>query len=305
MQLLMEYTLLYSIVLMLVALGGMFSERSGIINLALEGIMVIGGLSGVLTAHAMGNAAPVIIVAASVSAAGLAGILYSLLLAFACIRLKADQNIGGTALNILATAIAMVVAKSLNHVPSSSIAFQNAPFLFDADGITLNVFLIPGILLLIASHILLYKTRLGLRLRASGEHPQAAVAAGISVSKICYTSVIFSGLLSGIGGLACIMPAAQSWHVETGVAGMGFLALAVMIFGQWKPLRIFFAALFFSLFCAVAATADAIPFLAALNWPRDIYRMVPFIASLLILACTGKNARAPKARGIPFDRDMR
>ncbi|MBE5777008.1 MAG: ABC transporter permease [Clostridiales bacterium] len=305
MLLLMKYTLLYSFVLMLVALGGMFSERSGIINIALEGIMVIGGLVGVLATNMMASASPAMVVLVSIAAAGAAGILYSLLLAFASINLKADQTIGGTALNILATAIAMVIAKRINGTQSPKLDYYNGPFIFDVGGLTLNVFIVLGAVLLIVAYVLLYKTRLGLRLRSCGEHPQAADSVGINVYKMRYTGVIFSGLLGGIGGFAYIAPAVQSWNFEIGVSGMGFLALAVMIFGQWKPFRIFFAALFFSLFRAMANIADSIPFLAQLHWPKEIYNMMPFIASMVVLALTSKKSRAPKAEGVPYDKGMR
>ena len=305
MLLLTKYTLLYSVVLMLVALGGMFSERSGIINIALEGIMVVGGLVGVLVTSAMNTCSPVMIVTVSILAAGLAGIVYSLLLAFASINLKADQTIGGTALNILATAIAMVIAKRVNGTQSPKLDYLNGPFIFEIKGLTLNWFIVLGIVLLVAAYVLLYKTRLGLRLRSFGEHPQAADSVGINVYKMRYTGVIFSGLLGGIGGFAYIAPAVQSWNFEMGVAGMGFLALAVMIFGQWKPFRILFAALFFSLFRAMANIADSIPFLAQLHWPKEIYNMMPFIASMVVLALTSKKSRAPKAEGIPYDKGMR
>ena len=305
MMLLMKYTLLYGTVMLLVALGGMFSERSGIINIALEGIMVVGGLAGVLATSALEGMAPVVIIVCSILAAGVAGMVYALLLAFASIKLKADQTIGGTALNILATAIAMVIAKRVNGTQSPKLNFVNGPFIFNVGDLTLNVFLPLGLVLLVGAYLILYKTRLGLRLRACGEHPQAADSAGINVYRIRYIGVLFSGLLGGIGGFAYIVPAVQSWNFEVGVAGMGFLALAVMIFGQWKPFRILFSALFFSVFKSMANIADSIPFLAQLHWPKEIYNMMPFVASMVVLALTSKKSRAPKAEGIPYDKGMR
>lgn len=305
MLLLIKYTLLYSMVMMLVALGGMFSERSGIINIALEGIMVIGGLVGVLLTAALENVSPVLQVAVSVLGAGIAGMIYSTLLAFASINLKADQTIGGTALNILATAIAMVVAKRVNGSQSSKIIYSNSAYLFEVFGVTVNVFLPIGLVLLVLSYVVLYKTKLGLRLRACGEHPQAANSVGIDVYKMRYTGTLLSGLLGGIGGFAYIVPAVQTWNFEVGVMGMGFLALAVMIFGQWKPFRILFAALFFSVFKAMANIADSFPYLKDLAWPKEIYNMMPFIASMVVLALTSKKSRAPKAEGIPYDKGMR
>ena len=302
--LLTKYTLLYTTVLMLVALGGMFSERSGIINIALEGIMVIGGLAGVLAAKFL-PLAPGLMVPAAILIAGLAGLVYALLLGFASINLKADQTIGGTALNLMATAIAMVIAKRVNNGGAAKLPLNKEPLLFSIGGLEMSVFIPIGIVLLLLAYFILYKTRLGLRLRSCGEHPQAADSVGISVYHMRYIGVMFSGFLGGIGGMAYIMPANPEWNFEQGVTGMGFLALAVMIFGQWKPFRIALAAVFFSLFRALANIADSFPLLKDLNWPKEIYNMMPFIASMIVLALTSKKSRAPKAEGIPYDKGMR
>ena len=292
MLLLIKYTLLYGIVLMLVALGGMFSEHSGIINIALEGIMVIGGVAGVLTLTMLPASLPSwLIVVIAVVVAALAGVIYSLLLAFASINLKADQTIGGTALNLLATAIAVVIAKYFSDSGSAKLNYSNKPFLF-------------SIGLLVISYVVLYKTRFGLRLRACGEHPQAADSVGINVYKMRYAGVLLSGALGAIGGLAYIVPPVQTWNFEVGVAGAGFLALAVMIFGQWKPFNICAAAMFFAVFKSLANIADS-TFLAQLHWSSNIYNMMPFIASMIILAFTSKNSMAPKAEGIPYDKGSR
>ncbi|MBQ6803285.1 MAG: ABC transporter permease, partial [Clostridia bacterium] len=161
------------------------------------------------------------------------------------------------------------------------------------------------LVLLLISYFILYKTRLGLRLRSCGEHPQAADSVGINVYKMRYIGVMASGFLGGIGGFAYILPAVSVWNFEQGVTGMGFLALAVMIFGQWKPFRIFLAAIFFSLFRAMANIADSFPGLKDLNWPKEIYNMMPFIASMILLALTSKKSRAPKAEGVPYDKGAR
>ena len=286
MFLLLKYTLLYTVVLMMVALGGMFSERSGIINIALEGIMVIGGLIGVIAIQMMpAGSSAFSIVLVSILAAGIAGMIYAALLAFASINLNADQTIGGTALNLLATALAMVIAKGVNHSASAKLDYSNRAFIYEFGPLTVNVFLFVGIVVLILSYIVLYKTRLGLRLR--------------------YIGVLISGVLGGIGGMAYIIPSVSSWNFEVGVSGAGFLALAVMIFGQWKPFRIFFAAVFFALFKSLANIASSIPFLAGLGWTQNMYNMIPFIASMIILAFTSKKSRAPKAEGIPYDKGSR
>ena len=306
MFLLLKYTLLYTVVLMLVALGGMFSERSGIINIALEGIMVIGGLAGVIAIQMMpAGSGAAMIVLVSILAAAIAGMVYAALLAFASINLNADQTIGGTALNMLATALAMVIAKGVNGSDSAKLDYSNRAFVFDIGPLTVNVFLFVGIAILLLSYFVLYKTRLGLRLRACGEHPQAADSVGINVYKMRYIGVLISGVLGGIGGMAYIIPSVSSWNFEVGVSGAGFLALAVMIFGQWKPFRIFFAAVFFAMFKSLANIASSIPMLASLGWTQNMYNMIPFIASMIILAFTSKKSRAPKAEGIPYDKGSR
>lgn len=315
MWLLLKYTLLYASVLALVALGGMFSERSGVINIALEGIMVIGGLLGVVMINIMNAAgAPVWLgLIVTILAAGLAGMVYSSLLAFSAINLKADQTIGGTALNMLATAVAMVVAKRINGNDSPKIAYNsntnqvlnNLNFSFNAGPLTLNWFILVSLLALGVAWFILYRSRFGMRLMACGEHPQAAASVGVNVYKMRWAGVLMSGILGGIGGMAYIVPAVGDWNFEMGVAGMGFLALAVMIFGQWKPVRIAGAAVFFAVFRAMANIFDSIGFLSALSLPKEIYNMMPFIASMIVLAFTSKKSRAPKAEGIPYDPSMR
>ena len=315
MWLLLKYTLLYASVLALVALGGMFSERSGVINIALEGIMVIGGLMGVVMINLMNAAGvPVFLgIILTILVSGLAGMIYSSLLAFSAINLKADQTIGGTALNLLATAVAMVVAKRINGTDSPKISYNsntnkvlsNLDFSFDVGPLTLNWFILVALIALVVSWFILYRSRFGMRLMACGEHPQAAASVGVNVYHMRWAGVLMSGLLGGIGGMAYIVPAVGDWNFEMGVAGMGFLALAVMIFGQWKPMRIGAAAVFFAVFRAMANIFDSIGFLSALSLPKEIYNMMPFVASMIVLAFTSKKSRAPKAEGIPYDKGSR
>ena len=315
MLLLIKYTLLYSAVLCMVALGGMFSERSGVINIALEGIMTIGGLIGIVLIKIMnGLGAPLFIgISVAIIAAGIAGLIYSTLLAFSAINLKADQTIGGTALNLLATAIAMVVAKRINGTDSPKLVYDinrspnlnNQNFTFKIGGLELNWFLFVCIAAIILAWFILYRTRFGMRLMACGEHPQAADSVGVNVYKMRWAGVMISGVLGGIGGMAYIVPAVGDWNFEMGVAGMGFLALAVMIFGQWKPVNIALAAVFFGFFRALANIFDSFEFLKALNLAKEVYNMMPFIASMIVLALTSKSSRAPKAEGIPYDKGQR
>ena len=315
MWLLLKYTLLYASVLTLVALGGMFAERSGVINIALEGIMIVGGLMGAVMINTMNDAGlPVGLgIAISILGAGVAGMIYSSLLAFSAVNLKADQTIGGTALNLLASALAIVVAKRINGNDSPRIVYNathnqvlsNLDFSFNIGPLTINWFIVATIVVVIVSWFVLYRTRFGMRLMACGEHPQAADSLGINVYTMRWSGVMLSGFLGGIGGMAYVVPAVGEWNFEYGVAGMGFLALAVMIFGQWKPLNIAAAAIFFAVFRAMANIFDSIAFLNAMNWPKEIYNMMPFIASMVVLAFTSRRSRAPKAEGIPYDKGMR
>ncbi len=312
MTLLIQYSIIYASVLILVALGGCFSEHSGVINLGLEGIMVMGAMGGALTMKFLtGYPAPVIILATMVCAA-LVGLVYSLLLAIACIFFKADQTIVGTALNMLGTAAATVIIKAINTAAnpddhSSVVQYIDAKksFIVSIGRFDFNWFMLLTLILLVASYIVLYKTRFGLRLMACGEHPQAADSVGINVYSMRVAGVMISGVLGGLGGIVYITAGVSEWKFENGVVGFGFLALAVMIFGQWKPTRIALAALLFGLFRALSNVYSGIGFLSALNINSTVYNMLPYIISLIVLALTSSKSRAPKAEGIPYDKGAR
>ena len=294
MALLIQYTLIFASVLMLVALGGCFSEHSGIVNIGLEGIMVIGALGGALMMRYLpdGTSAPVMIAMVCLAAV-LAGAFYSLLLAVAAINFNADQTIIGTAMNMLGTAAATVIVKALNMMAnpddvSSTIEYvnQKKAFYFNIGSLELSWFMIIAVALLIISHIVLYKTRFGLRLCACGEHPQAADSVGINVYKMRYAGVIISGILGGLGGIVYITSGVSEWKFENGVAGFGFLALAVMIFGQWKPVNIALAALLFGLMRALSNVYVAFDFLAGLNIPGTVYnRRLPTTEDACFQGC--------------------
>ena len=245
-------------------------------------------------------------------AAAVLGTIYSSLLAVACINFKADQTIVGTALNMLGTAGATVIVKAINTAAnpddvSSTIQYAGAKkaFLVNIGSFEFSWFMLVTLLLLIAAYVVLYKTRFGLRLMACGEHPQAADSVGINVYKMRWAGVLISGMLGGLGGIVFITAGVSEWRFEYGVAGFGFLALAVMIFGQWKPTRIALAALLFGLFRALSNVYAGFDFLKALNIPSGVYNMMPYIISLVVLAFTSKKSRAPKAEGIPYDKGQR
>lgn len=313
MVLLIQYTLIFASVLILVALGGCFSEHSGVINIGLEGIMVMGALGGALMMKFLpaGTSAPVMLLLVVLAAMGL-GLVYSLLLAVAAINFKADQTLVGTAMNLLGTAAATVFVKAMNTAEnvnnvSSTIQYiePKKAFIVNIAGFEFNWFMLLALIALVLAYVTLYKTRFGLRLCACGEHPQAADSVGINVYKMRYAGVLISGVLGGLGGIVYITAGVSEWKFENGVAGFGFLALAVMIFGQWKPTRIALAALVFGLFRALGNVYTGFAFLAALNLPSSVYNMLPYIISLIILAFTSSKSRAPKAEGIPYDKGQR
>ena len=313
MVLLLQYTLLFASVLILVALGGCFSEHSGVINLGLEGIMVMGALGGALTLKMISPDLPaIVIVFAVLLASTVCGVVYSMLLAFACINFKADQTLVGTALNMLAAAAATVIVKTINIAENPDNVSSTVQYVASKKALVVSIgsfqfnwFMLVALIALIAAYVILYKTRFGLRLMACGEHPQAADSVGINVYTMRWAGVLISGMLAGIGGIVYITAGVSEWKFENGVAGFGFLALAVMIFGQWKPVNIGLAALLFGFFRALSNVYSGFDFLAALNIPSSVYNMMPYIISLAVLAFTSANSRAPKAEGIPYDKGSR
>ena len=343
MTFLIQQTLLYAVPLMIVALAGVFAERSGIINLALEGIMIFGAFIGVLFVRTV-QGADVFVAAArsgnwltlqglelmAMLAAAAMGALYSLLLSFASINLKADQTIGGTALNLMAPALVLFLVRILANqntlqmssgdaaswfmIKKTALGFDKTTNLgFLGETFLHKVYLATYlcILLFVVLSVVLYKTRFGLRLRACGENPQAADSLGINVYKMRYAGTTISGALAGMGGFVYSLTTANCTS-NGDVAGFGFLALAVMIFGNWKPVNIAMASLLFGLFKCVAAAystldinGDGVYMLVELGISTHLYRMLPYLVTLVVLAFTSKKSRAPKAEGIRYDKGTR
>lgn len=313
---LFQQTMFFSIPLLIVALGGMFSERSGVVNIALEGIMIMGAFTSIFFINIMQGmdvmSGQTLLIAA-ILVAGLAGGLYSLLHAYAAINMSSDQVISGTALNMFAPAFAIYTARMIQGL--QQIQFSNqfriasvpvlgnipviGPMFFQNSYITTYI----GFAILIIATIVLYKTKFGLRLRACGEHPGAADSVGINVYKMRYAGVVISGILGGIGGLVFVIPTSINFNAD--VAGYGFLALAVLIFGQWRPMRILVAALFFGMAKTIASIYAIVPILANAGIPDNIYKMIPYIATLVLLAFTSDKSAAPKAAGQPYDKGAR
>ncbi len=313
MTLLIQYTLIFASVLILVALGGCFSEHSGVINIGLEGIMVIGALGGALMMKYLPSSSPAfVIIVLVILASVVLGMIFSLLLGVAAIKFNADQTLIGTAMNLLAPAVAVVLVRAINMAESadnvsSTIAYGQAKkaFIVSLGKFEFSWFMLIAFLLLVCAYIVLYKTKFGLRLMACGEHPQAADSVGINVYKMRYAGVLISGALGGLGGLVYITAGVSEWKFENGVAGFGFLALAVMIFGQWRPVNIGMAALLFGLFRALSNVYTGFDALVALNIPSTVYNMFPYIISLIVLVFVSGKSRAPKAEGIPYDKGQR
>lgn len=313
MLLLIQYTILFACILSLVALGGCFSEHSGVINLGLEGIMVMGAMGGALTMKYLpSETSALLIVVFTVAVSMLIGMAYSLLLGVAAIHFKADQTLIGTAMNILGASLATVIVKSINTISnpddhSSAVQYieEKKAFIVNIGNFEFSWFMAIAAIILIASYVVLYKTKLGLRLMACGEHPQAADSVGINVYKMRWIGVLISGALGGLGGICYITTGVSEWKFEYGVAGFGFLALAVMIFGKWKPQNIALAAVLFGFFRALSNVYFGFDFLVNLNIPSGIYNMLSYVISLIVLAFTSKKSRAPKAEGIPYDKGAR
>ena len=343
MSFLIRQTLIYAVPLMVVALAGIYSERSGIINLALEGLMIFGAFIGVLfvrlmqqfavfdAAKAAGNVLALqgFMLSAMLAAAAVSAV-FSLLLAFAAINLKADQTIGGTALNLMAPALVLFFIRIIANQntlqmysgdSASWFMIKKAMFGYGrkeemgflGDTFLNKVYLATYVCILVyvILSVVLYKTKFGLRLRACGENPQAADSLGINVYKMRYAGVLISGALAGMGGFVYALTTTNCTS-NGDVAGFGFLALAVMIFGNWKPLNTAGAALLFGLFKCIAASyasldinGDGIYLLKELGISAHFYRLLPYLITLIVLAFTSKNSKAPKAEGIPYDKGSR
>ena len=336
MVFLIQQTLIFAVPLMIVALAGVCAERSGVINLALEGIMIFGAFIGVFFIRVMQDTGLFekeqgqILLILTMLVAALMGAVFSLLLAFSAINLKADQTIGGTALNMLSPAIVlffiiMITQQNTMGMSTGGAAswFMIRPSTFGLpkdyswgafidvfiNKVYLSTYICLGVYVLVS--VILYKTRFGLRLRSCGENPQAADSLGINVYKMRYAGVLMSGALAGMGGFTYALTTANC--TATGaVAGYGFLALAVMIFGNWTPLNIAAGGLLFGLFKFIAAAystldinGDGVYLLAEIGISPYVYRLLPYLITLIVLAFTSKNSRVPKAEGIPYDKGSR
>lgn len=310
LQQISPYAVAYTIPLLITALGGLYSERSGVVNIGLEGLMVVGSFAGAITISVLQPTMHADALWIGLLAAALAGALFSLLHAFASISLNANQVISGTAINMIAGSLTVFIARNITgsgNIQIEGFTRFNVPVLSDLPLVGKLLFTNTyattwlTLLLLAVSYYVLYKTVFGLRLRACGEHPQAADSAGINVYVIRYIAVVLSGALAGLGG--AIILTTYSGEFNGTVFGLGFLALAALIFGQWKPLGILGATVFFGFASTMANVAQATPGLAQI--PGVVLKTFPYILTLLVLVVFSKSSQPPRASGEPFEHGKR
>ncbi|MET0622802.1 MAG: ABC transporter permease [Pyrinomonadaceae bacterium] len=274
--------------LLLAALGGMFSERSGVINIALEGLMLAGAFTAAAVTYYAGS--PWVgLVAAVAAGAAVAGIH-----AVACIRYKADQVVSGTAINILLTGVPALLSGAffLSSGSTPQIPKEN---LIPLTPVVIAFALVP------LTYYALYYTPFGLRLRAVGENPEAADAAGVSVRLLRYTGVMLSGALAGIGG-AYLSIGQSSLFTRNMSAGRGFIALAALIFGKWRPVQTMLACLLFGFTEAVAIQLQGVP-IGGQEIPNQFIQIIPYVLTIVVLAGFIGTSRAPRALGIPYQKE--
>ena len=303
----------YAAPLIMAAIGGVFTERSGVVNIGLEGIMIVGAASSIMFnlafADQLGGLTPWV----GLIIAMLTGIVLSVVLAVAAVSLRADQTVSGIALNMLGLAVAVFTVKMIydkGQTDSISERFsrfdipglQDIPvigkmFFTDVYGTSILAFVVA-----IIAWFVIYKTPFGLRLRAVGEHPMAADTMGVSVTKMRYIAVLISGGLGGIGGAIYAQAIAGNFGQGT-ISGQGFMAIAAMIFGKWHPLGALGAALFFGFAQALSVIGSSIPYIQDI--PPVFLYILPYVLTILALAGFIGKANAPKASGQPYIKGKR
>lgn len=296
-------TLMYSAPLIFAALGGVISEKSGVVNIGIEGMMSIGAFTGAAVGYYTGNAWLGLIFA------GLAGGLLALLHAIASITFQADQTVSGIAINLIGPGLSMFLSRLIFDGATTTIPVPNKlPKILNLNNTAFNMFsdfnidvtVLLSFLTVVITWFVMYKTKWGLRIRALGEHPAAVDSVGISVYRLRYICVLISGVLAGIGG-ASVTLAIISQFTPTAISGQGFIALAAVIFGKWRPFGAYFACLFFgfsqALAIIVGGETNIIPF--------DILAMLPYIMTVIVLIVFVGKSSAPKASGKPYQKGSR
>ncbi len=283
--------LMYSAPLVFGAMGGVISERAGVVNVGIEGMMTFGAFVGAAVGFGLEN--PWL----GLLAGGLAGALLALLHAVATVSFKADQTISGMALNFIGPGLSLFLCRLFFHDKTTTDRVVNKlPRLFGAVDITVVLALVATLLL----WFLLYKTKWGLRIRAVGEHPAAADTLGISVAHVRYGSVLLSGLLAGLGGASMTL-AVLAQFTPTAISGQGFIALAAVIFGKWTPFGAYGACLLFAFAQALAVTFGG----GQIPVPSEFLNMFPYVLTIVILVLFVGKSMAPKASGQPYEKGTR
>ncbi len=296
-------TLMYSSPLVFSAIGGVISERSGVTNIGIEGMMSIGAFTGAAVGYYTGN--PWF----GLMCAGLAGGLLALLHAVASITFRADQTVSGIAINLIGPGVALFLSRLyFDGTTMTKPVTNKLPKIFDLMGINndalnsinVDITVIIAFLLVLLTWFVMYKTKWGLRIRALGEHPAAVDTLGVSVYRSRYACVIISGILSGIGG-ASVTLAIISQFTTTAISGQGFIALAAVIFGKWRPWGAYLACLLFGFAQALVVLLGG----GAVSVPSDILAMLPYVLTILVLIIFVGRLSAPKASGKPYEKGAR
>jgi simple sugar transport system permease protein len=293
--------------LLLAALGGLFSERSGIINIALEGLMLAGAFTAAAVTHYAGN--PWVGLLAGV----VAGVLVAAIHAVTCIRFKADQVVSGMAINILMLGIPAFISGALFASTGSTPQIQQEnllPSLYHFVSFMppwkiltdVSIVSLLAVIIVFLTRYVLYRTPFGLRLRAVGENPEAADAAGISVTRIRYTAVLLSGALAALGG-AYLSIGQSSLFTRNMTSGRGFIALAALIFGKWRPVQTMLACLLFGFTEAVAIQLQGVKLPSGEEIPNQFIQIIPYLLTIIVLAGFIGLSRAPRALGIPYEKE--
>jgi simple sugar transport system permease protein len=282
--------------LIFAALGGMFSERAGVINIALEGLMLTGAFVAAVVTYELSN--PYIGFLAGI----VAGVFIAAIYAVSVIKFEADQVVAGFAINILMLGLPAVISARIYDSAGSTQQIAKEFLLPDFYN-RLSIVSIVSFLLVPACWYVLYKTPFGLRIRAAGENPAAADAAGVNVLRLRYTAVIISGVLAAAGG-AYLSIGQSSLFTRGMTAGRGFIALAALILAKWKPIPVFFACLFFGFTEALAIQFQGVVKLpSGEDIPVQFIQMIPYVLTIIVLAGFIGQSRAPKALGIPYRKE--
>jgi simple sugar transport system permease protein len=287
-------TIRFATPLIFAALGGLFSERSGVINIALEGLMLAGAFTAAVVTYESGN--PFL----GFLCAMLAGAFLAFVYAIACIKFEADQVVAGFGINILMLGLPALLSSRIYDSAGSTQQIAKENLLPDFLGVNVASFL--AFLLVPLCWYVLYKTPFGLRLRAVGENPAAADAAGVSVIRLRYTGVILSGILAAAGG-AYLSTGQSSLFTRGMTAGRGFIALAALILAKWKPVPVLLACLFFGFTEALTIPLSNIKLASGENVPVQFIQIIPYVLTIIVLAGFIGLSRAPKALGIPYRKE--